>query len=462
MVEIGLLPSVLIFTLFLVASGLFSFIPRYGRFISYYTNILGHLLFLSKLYNVQENILIGSFSLSINNIDFIRLIGIFNCAILFLNGHSSLQKVRSLLVFGFVYLASIFLFGATEFITFYVSLEILSILSYSVIAFSNPRFSKESSMKFYIQNVIISAIFLLSISLFYGSTGSLGFQDIDVKNQYLFILSLSFVFVVACFKLSIFPFHSWIDDVYSSVEKAHSAVALMINKLILSYVFIILLQKLIAECAPYYQKIFVQGITILAIFSSFYGNMMALVQKRLKKIIVYSTLAHSGYIFMTLCLGPSEEFEKQLIFYLIFYFLSIVGAFLAIDSFIRNREKGGDYYEALRGGFYRNKFGAICLMVFMLSLAGFPLTVGLYVKYFLFSNYFLEGYITEALFILSSTVIGFFYYGKIILMLFIEIPSDKTDKTDVAIEENLRTSFIQLILAVIIVLGGIWPSFFLK
>ena len=455
-VSFSFLPNILIFLSFLIVAVLFSFIPRYGRFISYSANILGHLLFIGGLYSIRENMQSDIFSLSANNIQLIKLIGISNCVILFLNGYYSLQNVRSLLIFGFVYLASILLISASDFVTFYISLEVLSILTYSTIVFSGCKYSKESSVKIYIQNLIISAIFLLGVAFFYGSTGSLGPEDIDVKNQYLFILSLSFLFIAACFKLGVFPFHSWIESIYSNVDGGHSAIVLIVNKLVLTYVFITLLQKLILECDPHYQKMFVQGATLLAIFSSFYGNMMALVQKYLKKIIVYSTLAHSGHILMLLCIGPGEDFEKQLMFCLAFYSLSVIGAFLAINSLVY---KGGDHYDALKGAFYRNKFGAIYLVVFILSLAGFPLTIGLYVKYLLFSNYFLEGYLVEGLIILSSTIISFIYYGKIILTLFREsLPG----RSSVPIEENLRTNFVQLILAAIIVLGGIWPSLFLK
>ena len=452
--DLDFLPYILILISSLLISSLCLFIPTYGRIISYIVTIIGQLLFIGTLHGVQQGHLTEMFFISSEKIQLVKLLSILNIVAIFLNGHSNMKKICNSLCIGLGHLGSIFLIGATEFIVFYIAMEILNLIFCSLVAFSNTGPSKESAVTFYIQNLIITGLFLLGISFFYGSTGGFTFVDFNIQNQQFYILSIVFLLAVAFFKIGLFPFHYWKRDVYSNISDGNTIMALTINKIILSYIFIILLQKLIFECSPDYQELFILIITTIAIFNAFYGNVMALVQKEVKKIIAYSSLAASGHIIMALCMEPNENFNRQLLFYLVFYCFFIIGVILALNILLQNKN---DHYHILKGAFYKNKFAAICLLIFILALAGVPLTAGFYTKYLLFSNYFRYGFMKETMIFLVSSIICFFYYGKIVLILFMG-----EQKQKIIPSKNLQINIIQLALLIIVVIGGIWPTVFLK
>ena len=451
--DINFLPHIFILISFILISSLCLFIPRHGRLVSYVVLIIGHLTFLGTLHLIRQGSLSEMFFLSTEKIHLVKLIGILNIIALVLSGYSSMKKACNSLCIGLIYLSCIFFVGATEFIGLYIAMESLNLITCSLVAFSNTNLSKESAVKYYLLNLIVSALFLLGISFFYGSTGGLTFFDFNIINQQFYILSIVFLMVATFFKIGVFPFHYWKKDIYSNISDGNIMMILITGKLVSAYVFIILLQKLIFECSPDFQEIFILIITAIAIFNAFYGNLMALVQKKIKKILAYSSLAASGHLIMVLCMEPDENFNGQLIFYLVFYCLFIIGAILTVNRFIKD---SNDHYHILKGAFYKNKFSTISLSVFLLALAGIPLTAGFYTKYLLFSTYFRNGFVVETITLLVNTVICFFYYGKIILVLFMD-----DQKNSISYNKNLQTNIIQLTLLIIVVIGGIWPAVFL-
>jgi NADH-quinone oxidoreductase subunit N len=191
--------------------------------------------------------------------------------------------------------------------------------------------------------------------------------------------------------------------------------------------------------------------------SAFYGNIMAIVQGQFKRIIAYSSVAHTGYMLMMMCLNPDENYEKQLISYLVIYSLTATGVIMILNQFAKlNKNKDGR--EILVSGFYRNKGLALILAVCVLSLGGIPLTSGFAMKYMLFTNYFREGFAIEATSIFISSIIGLAYYIRFVSDLFTE--NEEKMKLPV-IKSRFSESLVHVIILLSIFTFGIAPSLFL-
>jgi NADH-quinone oxidoreductase subunit N len=235
------------------------------------------------------------------------------------------------------------------------------------------------------------------------------------------------------------------------------ATNFFISKIVIGFKFITLLQLLLLECDPHFQDILIRILQVVAVMSAFYGNIMAVVQSQFKRIIAYSSVAHTGYMLMMICLNPDEGLETQLISYLVIYSLTATGVVLILNQFAElNKKQDGN--QILKSGFYRNKGLSIMLVVFVLSLAGIPLTSGFAMKYMLFTNYFKEGFAVEATSIFISSIVGLAYYIRFVSDLFTE---DEEKLKLPVIKTRFSESLVHVIILVSIFTVGIAPSFFL-
>ncbi len=435
-----------------------------GKDFAHFVLIIAVLLFSFLLNQEPSYKMTEFFILNDYKIKFISVLSFFTIIIFLLNGRAEKKDVQNSLLAAFMLLGSIFLVGATEFTTFFVALEVISLMNYAQVTLSNSENAKESAIKYFIQGSIFSAFMLLGISFFMGSTGGFNFSEFKVLNQGLYIVSVAILFLVACFKMGAFPFHAWMPDVYSNVDRGNLASNFLITKLVVGYSFLSVIIRLINFADPKLQEFLVYGILVISVLSAFYGNMIGLAQNQFKRIIAYSSLAHAGYMLMTLCLTMEEGYEKQLMFYLVFYSISATGTILLINKIL---QKGPniDFYDSLKGFFYRDGFSSSLLCLFVLSLAGMPLTSGFTTKYLLFTNYFREGFNLEATAVLISTVIGLGFYIKFLIVLFMEeniSENSATNSTGGLLLVDLKDKLIHLLLALLVLLGGIAPSLFLR
>lgn len=431
-------------------------IGKKGKTISHFLLIAAVLSFVILLNRESSYALTDLFLLNPYKIKFVSIVSFFALLVFILNGEKEKKDVQNSLLSAFMLLGSIFLIGSTEFMTFFVCLEIIGLMGYGQVALSGMENSKEAAIKYFIQGSIFSAFFLLGVAFFVGATGGFNFLEFKVLNQELYVMSVAILFLVGCFKLGAFPFHAWMPDVYSNVNRGNLASSFLISKLVVGYTYISVLIRLVNFADPRLQVYLVYGILVIAVLSAFYGNIMGLAQMQFKRIVAYSSLAHAGYMLMTLCLTMEEGYEEQLMFYLTFYSVSATGALLLLNKLLETGNKK-DFYDSLKGAFYKDSFSSFLLCLFVLSLAGIPLTSGFTTKYLLFTNYFREGLGLEATAILISTIIGLGYYVRFVIVMFMEEPEEKP-----VIVVDLRDQVIHVLLAFLVILGGISPSLFLR
>jgi len=458
MEQLTFLQNILVFVALNSAALLTININNVGKKISFALSLLSSIIFFAMLFTRDTFTLSEMFLLDGNKVLLLKITALLNVLMILLNGFSSIKNVKSILLINYMFLGAIFLLGATELITFYVALETIALIGYAIVAMSGMKYSKEAAIKYLIQGSVISVIFLLGAAFYLGATGSLSFSVIEVKNQELYAISMGIFILTAAFKLGAFPFHAWMADVYSNVGLGNLATNFFVSKIIVGFKFIILIQALLLECTdPRLQDVLIRIIQVLAVLSAFYGNIIALKQREFKRIIAYSSLAHTGYMLMTICLSPDDMFEKQLISYLVVYSLTATGVVLILNQFAK-LSKNGDGELILKSGFYHNKGLAILLTVFILSLAGIPLTSGFSMKYMLFANYFREGFTLEAISILISSIIGLAYYIKFISDLF----HDGDEKSVKNIKTRLSECFVHTIILITVVSIGFFPSIILE
>lgn len=433
-------------------------VKKNGKYISFAANLLAGFVFLFMLFGNDSFTLSDSFSLEGNKILLLKLVSILNIFMTLINGYDKITKVRNSVLTSYMFVGAIFLLGANELMTFYVALEAIALIGYALVATSGLENSREAAVKYLIQGSVMTVIFLLGVAFYLGATNSVSLVDVHVVNQELYAISIGIFILTACFKLGAFPFHAWIADVYSNVTRGNLATNFFFSKIIIGFKFIVMIQALLLECDPQFQDILIRIIQVIAVMSAFYGNIMALVQGQFKRIIAYSSVAHTGYMLMMICLNPDEAYERQLISYLVVYSLTATGIVLILNQFAElNKNKDGR--DILKSGFYRNKGLSAMLVIFVLSLAGIPLTAGFSMKYMLFTNYFKEGFTIEAVSIFISSVIGFAYYIRFVSDLFTE--DSELLKLPV-IKTRFSESLVHVIILVSIFSIGIAPSLFLS
>ncbi len=458
--NMSFLPTILVFIGILCLSTLSLIVPKKGKYISYGLTIVNYVIFLYSINQQMDLSLTNLFVVNSLGTKILSITTIFAIIVTVINGYQELKDVRNSLITSFVFLGAIFLVGATEFITFYVSLELMSLMTYALVRLSGLEFSKEAAVKYFIQGSINSVIFLLALAFFYGATGGFEFKGFTILNQQLYSFSIGLFLIVVLFKIGSFPFHSWVPDVYSNVHKGVLASNFLISKFVIGFIMITLVQNLISECEPHVQNMMVSIIIGVSIISAFYGNILGLAQNQFKRMIAYSSVAHSGYMLMTIGLNINQGYEKQLIFYLMFYSISATAVILCINFFL-DIDKNKDTYDGLKGGFYKNHLMGTLLCICVLSLAGIPLTSGFATKYLLFTNYFKEGLIGPALALLVSSIVGIGYYIKVVISLFMEEKPENyvpVQAGAISIENRLLLTFM----GVVVILGGVLPSLFIN
>ena len=457
MENLNFVQNVLIF-LGLNAVGLLALnVKKHGKYISFGATLLAGLAFIGMLFSQEVFTQSELFSLEGNKILLLKIVSIMNVFMILINGYHSLEKVKNSILMSYMFMGGVFLLGANDLMTFYVALETIALVGYALVATSDLENSREAAVKYLIQGSVISAIFLLGVAFYLGATNGLTLVGATVVNQEFYAIALGIFILTACFKLGAFPFHAWIADVYSNVTRGNLATNFFISKIIIGFKFITLLQLLLLECDPHFQDILIRIVQVIAVMSAFYGNIMAVVQGQFKRVIAYSSVAHTGYMLMMICLNPDEAYERQLIAYLVVYSLTATGIILILNQFAE-LNKNRDGRDILKAGFYRNKGLSAMLVIFVLSLAGIPLTSGFAMKYMLFTNFFREGFTIEATSIFISTIVGFAYYIRFVSDLFTE---DESKMSLPTIKTRFSESLVHVIILVSIFTIGIAPSLFL-
>jgi len=345
---------------------------------------------------------------------------------------------------------------STHFISFFVSLEILTVSLYALIGYYREyRPAIEAALKYMVLAAMSSSFLLFGMALVYAVSGTLSFIGLatmplimGADNSIMLISGVGMMMVGIGFKLAVVPFHMWAPDVY---EGASSPVTAFIATVSKGSVLALLLRLFMLADLYRYQKLMLV-FTIISVLSMLIGNLLALRQNNVKRILAYSSIANFGYLLVAFISGKGMGTQAAT-FYVTAYIITILGAFGIITIISRSDNEAADI-ENYKGLFWKRPFLAAALTIFLLSLAGIPLTAGFIGKYFLLTAGLEKSQWMLAIVLVISSVIGLYYYLRIIVTMM-------KQEDGVTINSDALSVIGGLVIA-ILVIGviwlGIWPT----
>jgi len=346
---------------------------------------------------------------------------------------------------------------SAHFISFFVSLEILTVSLYALIGYYREyRPAIEAGLKYMVLAAMSSSFLLFGIALVYAVSGTLSFTGlatmpltIGADNSIILISGVGMMMVGIGFKLAVVPFHMWAPDVY---EGASSPVTAFIATVSKGSVLALLLRLFMLADLYRYEKLML-AFTIISVLSMLIGNLLALRQKNVKRILAYSSIANFGYLLVAFISGKGMG-PQAATFYVTAYIITILGAFGIITIISRSDNEAADI-ENYKGLFWKRPFLAAAFTIFLLSLAGIPLTAGFIGKFFLLTAGLGKSQWLLAIVLVISSVIGLFYYLRLIATMMQRDNEYKPHTTFNAF--SLLGGIIIAILAIAVVCLGIWP-----
>lgn len=342
----------------------------------------------------------------------------------------------------FSLLGMMLMINANDLLILFVGLELMSVCFYVLAGFIRKRLdSNESAIKYFLLGAFLTGFLLLGIAFIYGFTGSTNYTVIASANpvkENFYLLGLTLVFVAFIFKTGSFPLQMWIPDVY---QGAPTIVTGMMSSVGKTAAF----GALIAFFSIFDMRSIPIIIAIVAILTMLYGNVVALVQSNIKRLLAYSSIAHAGYIMVGFII--INLFSTQaIVFYLVSYILMQLGAFIIV-GIVENRLQGNESrndLESYKGLGKRSPLAAVCLTIFLFSLAGIPPFAGFWGKYYIFLSAIQNNYIWVAIVGILLSLIGVYYYIKVILYMWFYEPVVSTDEA-FSSEFSFTAAFISVI-----------------
>ena len=336
----------------------------------------------------------------------------------------------------FAVVGMMFLASAGEFITLFVALETMALSFYILVGFlKSNRKSNEAALKYFLLGSFSTGIFLYGISLVYGTTGTtvLGLIGMSRSKMALlapeapiFVLGVILVTVGLAFKIAAVPFHMWAPDAY---EGAPTPVTAFLSTGSKAAAFVALARIFSMGFLPLGHR-WAPLLAILAVGSMTLGNVGAILQENMKRMLAYSSIAHAGYVLLGLIavgLGDTVETReyglKAVLLYLLIYTFVNIGAF-ALVIILRKEQVAGDRVADFAGLSRRSPGAAFAMLVFMLSLAGIPATAGFIGKWYLFGAAVKAHYAWLAVVAVINSAISVYYYIRVVVNMYMKAPED--------------------------------------
>jgi len=318
--------------------------------------------------------------------------------------------------------------SANHFLSIYLGLELLSLSLYAMVAFDrdNPN-AAEAAMKYFVLGAIASGMLLYGMSMVYGMTGSLNIVEVAMSidqmkdSNIVLIFGLVFMVIGLAFKMGAVPFHMWLPDVYHGSPSTVTSYIASAPK-IAGFAMII---RILAEAMGGMQADWQGMLVIMAVLSMVLGNVVAIAQTNLKRMLAYSTISHVGFIMLGLLAGSQEGYAAAM-FYTIVYALMSLGSFGVIMLLARKGFEA-DELNDLKGLNQRSPWFAFIMLVLIFSMAGVPPTVGFWAKLAVLKAVVNIDMLWLALVAVFFSIVGVYYYLRVIKLMYFDEAEDKTD-----------------------------------
>lgn len=316
--------------------------------------------------------------------------------------------------------------SAHSFLTVYLGLELLSLCLYAMVALQRDSVNaSEAAMKYFVLGALSSGILLYGMSMFYGATGTLDLSALrgaiaGSSHNLVLVFGVAFIIVGLAFKLGAVPFHMWIPDVYHG---APTSVTLYISTVPKIAAFAMTI-RLLADGMQGLHDQWQHMLVILAVLSMIIGNIVAIAQSNIKRMLAYSTIAHVGFLLLGVLTGTGEGYAASM-FYVIVYALMSMGGFGMIILLSRAGFEA-DRLEDFKGLNQRSPWFAAMMLILMFSMAGVPPTVGFYAKLSVLKAVIDVHMVWIAVIAVIMSVIGAYYYLRVIKLMYFDAAEDST------------------------------------
>ncbi len=463
---IAVLPEIIISTMSCFILILDLFLAKKNKKIVYYLTQITLLSIIVLSFQILKiphgRTLYGAFVFDFNTLLY-KFIIISSAYFIFAYSRKSLENIDLFKGEYFVLcmlsiLGMMIMISSGNFLTLYLGLELLSLPIYSLIIMNKSYVSSEASMKYFIMGSIASGIFLFGVSLTYGMAGSIDFNEVahtiyddEVFSNITLQYGLAFIIAGLIFKFGAVPFHMWVPDVYEGSPITITTFIGTIPKIAalgMAYRIIDTFAGLNSEAEFFF--IVIGGISL------FLGNIFAMSQIDIKRMLAYSTIAHVGFIFLGFSSCDTMDFGA-VTFYVFIYVLSALCAF-GVIIITSNKNKESNLILDFKGLGINYPALGIIMMLAIFSLAGIPPTAGFFAKFFVIKSIMLYGLIEVALFAVLMSVLGSYYYLNIIRVMYFETNTEKNIAIDYGMS-NL-SYYLLIINAALILILGIFPEYF--
>ena len=314
------------------------------------------------------------------------------------------------------------LVSANSLVTVYLGVELLALSVYAMVAFDRDSgVSAESAMKYFVLGAIASGMLLYGMSLIYGLTGTLDLGEIAARLHAPLtpgvVLGLTFIVVAVAFKLGAVPFHMWLPDVY---EGAPTSVTLFIST-VPKIAYFALALRLLAQGLAGTESEWTQMLAALAVLTLIVGNVVAIVQTNLKRMLAYSAIANVGFILLGFVAGTADGYSAAL-YYTLQYVLVTLGSFGVI---LLAGAKGfeADRLDDYKGLQQRDPLLAVTMMVAMFSLAGVPPFIGFWAKLRIIQALWETNHLWLVVLAVTMSVVGAYYYLRVVKLMYFDDPT---------------------------------------
>lgn len=354
----------------------------------------------------------------------------------------------------FSLMGAVFMVSYSNLAMLFLGIEVLSISLY-ILAGTNFKniFSNEASFKYFLMGSFATGFLLFGIALIYGVTASFDLQVIASRiaegtgDRTAWLYAGILMLIVGLgFKISAVPFHFWAPDVYEGSPTVVTAFMSTIVKIAAFAAFF----RLFSSCfAPVYAE-WVDVVQVLTVLTLLVSNITAVYQHSVKRILAYSSVAHAGYLLISL-VALNEISASAILYYVIAYAVASITAFTVLHNVESEDENAA--VDSFNGLAKRNPYLAFCMGISLLSLAGIPPLAGFFAKYYLFTVAFQSGYIGLVLLAVLTSLIGIYYYFRIIIAMYLK----STEKGEI-IQVPLRHTVILAVCVLLSIVFGVFPD----
>jgi NADH-quinone oxidoreductase subunit N len=353
----------------------------------------------------------------------------------------------------FALIGGLVLASFSHMVMLFLGIEILSIPLY-ILAGSRKAdgASNESAMKYFLMGAFASSFLLLGITLVYGATGSFHLQNIatflantDDVPSFLYV-GIVLMLVGMAFKISAVPFHFWTPDVYQGAPTVFTTFMATLVKTAAMAAFF----RLFATAFISLNELWINIIGVIAVLTILVGNITAVYQDSVKRMLAYSSVAHAGYMLLAL-LAINNMSASAILLYAAAYSLSTIIAFSVL--FLVMESTASESFDSFNGLAKRSPLLAVATVISMLSLAGIPPTAGFFAKYYIFSTALESNYIVPVLIAVLGSLIGVYYYFKVIIALFRPATFTQED-----VKPGLAFTTIIILCSILVLALGLFPN----